>query len=204
MDEKLIAWARAVKARRRGLRPALPPLWIFTDRERLPDPLAVVGRLPKGLCGVVLRPGGAVDWRMAEALVRACRARRLTLVVAGDPRVAARLGVGRHLSRGWRPGPGARAGRAVTAPAHCWGELVRARRLGAGGVFLSPVFPTVSHPGAAGLGVVRWAALARRCHGPAFALGGISGASARRLPRFCAGAGVIGAAGGLVNPVAAG
>ena len=52
-------------------------------------------------------------------------------------------------------------------------------------MLLSPAFATASHPGAPGLGPLRWAALARRA--PAgvavVALGGVGSGTAGRLPR---------------------
>src|SRR5271156_2821272 len=108
MDAKLLAWARA-EAGRRNRPPGLPPLWLFTDARRLADPRPVVPRLPKGLSGGVRRhdgePGHAA---LGRDLARLCRARRLRLVVAGDPRLAAALGAGGHLrgGRGAAGGPG--------------------------------------------------------------------------------------------------
>jgi thiamine-phosphate pyrophosphorylase len=219
MDARLVAWARAVKARRRTdtLRRPIPALWLFTDALRLPDPLAAAARLPPGLCGVVLRhdddPNRAALGRRLRAL---CRRRRLALVVAGDWRLAWRLRCGLHLRAGrWphaaKPRTAMRSGAArgvfVTSSAHSATELQRARRRGVRLAFLSPVFATGSHPDAAALGVRRWAALAAAVtshglagrglagHGLAVAaLGGIDGSTARRLPRMtCAGAGAIGA-----------
>jgi thiamine-phosphate pyrophosphorylase len=206
MDRKLVAWARAVKERQRDGQalphPCLPSLWLFTDSERLPDPCSAVGRLPRGLAGVVFRPAGPASVRRAlgRRLARLCRARRLKLVVAGDAGLAAALGAGIHLRGGRRRGalgdiPRLRCGALVTSSAHDAAELVRARRAGAAAAFLSPVFPTASHPGAPALGVLRWTALARHGGLPALALGGVSGATARRLPRLCRGAGAIGALG---------
>ncbi|MBU6500072.1 MAG: thiamine phosphate synthase, partial [Rhodospirillales bacterium] len=118
---------------------------------------------------------------------RLCRARRIALVIAGDWRLAAALGAGLHLRRGRRIGA-RRRWKLLTSSAHGAVELRRARRAGAI-AFLSPAFPTTSHPGAAALGAVRWNALARP---GAAALGGIDGHSARRL-RFSCAAGAIGA-----------
>ncbi|MBV8703931.1 MAG: thiamine phosphate synthase [Acetobacteraceae bacterium] len=42
-------------------------------------------------------------------------------------------------------------------------------------VFLSPAFPTASHPGGAALGAARWSRLAARSAAPVAALGGIDG-----------------------------
>jgi thiamine-phosphate pyrophosphorylase len=183
MDSKLVGWARAVKRRLRGR--GGPVLWLFTDAARLADPLAAAAGLPRGLCGVVLRddarPGRAA---LAAALAGICRARRNALVVAGDARLARAVGAGVHLRGGRRlRGMGGLRG-VVTSSAHGVPELRRAARSGAGVAFLSPAFATASHPGARGLGTVRWAALARRAP-PGIvvgALGGIDGAAVRRLP----------------------
>ncbi len=126
-------------------------------------------------------------------MARLARARRLVLLVGGEGRaaLAARAGLHvpdrapcRHLlpfllarRRGW---PAARLSLAV----HGRAGIARARRLGADCALVSPAFPTASHPGAPALGPLRWAALARGLRpGMAVALGGVSAASAGRLPR---------------------
>jgi thiamine-phosphate pyrophosphorylase len=189
VDGALIAWGRAVKARRRS---ALPPLWLFTDAVRLADPRSAVARLPKGLAGVVLRHDGAAERRaLGRDLARLCRARRLALVVAGDPRLAASLGAGLHVRRSRFPLPRLRSG-LVTASAHDHAELVRAARAGVDLVFLGPAFATASHPGARPFGAAGWNRLARSVRVPVAALGGITGRRVRALPA-AAGAGAIGA-----------
>lgn len=177
MADHLLRWALSVKARqlRRGRAHAV--LWLFTDAVRLPDPMAAIAGLPwrgpaRGLCGVVWRHGA--DPAPARRL---CRARAIALSVAGRPGGHARDSL-------------ARLERARTAACHSWPAL---RRAGRALPFLSPVFATASHPGARPLGVVRWAALARRVRGPVLALGGVDSRSCRRLPRWCGGAGAIGA-----------
>ena len=141
MDRRLLAWARA----RGAARPAreLPPLWLFTDARRLPDPRPAVARLPRGLAGVVLRhdgePGRAA---LGQDLAKICRARRLALVVAGDARLAAALGAGVHLRAGRWPGVPRAAAASITSSAHGLADLLRARRAGASLAFLSPAFPT--------------------------------------------------------------
>lgn len=182
MDARLLSWARAVKARQRPK--GLPVLWLFTDPQRLPNPRQAVAALPRGLCGVVFRHD---DVALGQDLARICRARRNALVVAGNWRLAAALRAGVHLRRGM----GAGRGGLVTSSAHNRIELARARRSGAALIFLSPLFATASHAGAPGLGVTRWAALARG--GKVAALGGIDGATVRRLPRSCRAVGAIGA-----------
>jgi thiamine-phosphate pyrophosphorylase len=155
MDRKLLEWGL-----RRKPNP-LPRLWLFTDEDRLPDPRPSVARLPRGRAGVVLRhdrcPQRAA---LGRDLARICRARRLILVVAGDARLAAQLHAGVHLRNGRWPGPLRRPG-VVTSSAHSIPDLRRARASGVCLVFLSPAFTTASHPGASGLGALRWAAMAR-------------------------------------------
>jgi thiamine-phosphate pyrophosphorylase len=117
----------------------------------------------------------------------------LSLSVAGDWRLAAALRAGVHLRSGRRPAAMPRWLPALTASAHGVPDLVRARRAGAALGFLSPVFATPSHPQAVPLGPLRWNMVARRA-GAAAALGGITGASIRRLSRTaCIAAGGIAA-----------
>jgi thiamine-phosphate pyrophosphorylase len=168
---------------------------LFTDSERLPDPRAAVAQLPKGCAGVVFRHDSAPDREaMGRDLTRICRARRLAMVVAGDPRLAARLGVGTHLRAGRRFGP-VRPHGLVTSSAHSVAELRRAALAKADLAFLSPAFATSSHPGAPGLGPLRWGMMAARLPARAGmrigALGGVSGANVRRLSRRCGAVGAI-------------
>lgn len=188
MDAKLIARARAVKARRRLAGPAL---WVFSDRLRLPDPSPLLPLLPRGLAGVVLRGAApAVITRVG----RLCRARRFVLLLAA-PRPSFPPGLpfalrGRHFPRGRirrRP----REGAWVTGSAHDGAELMRAWRGGAEGVFLSPLFATASHPGAAALGLFHFRRLCRLVRARPgggrirlIALGGIDGAGSARLGRL--------------------
>jgi thiamine-phosphate pyrophosphorylase len=191
MDRRLVAWARAVKARRRQRAGELPTLWLFTDAHRVPDPLPAIRLLPHGSCGVVFRHDGMPGRvALAPAVSRLCRARGLALSVAGDARLALRLHAGVHLRAGDGLIRQQRHHRFATASAHGIAEVYQARRRGATAVFASPVFPTQSHAGAKGLGVIRFASLCR-LHPCVMALGGVDGTSARRLPRCCAGAGAI-------------
>lgn len=161
---------------------ALPGLWLVTDEIRLPDPLPAAARLPKG-SGVIFRHYGAADREaVGRALARLCRARRLTLLVAGDARLAFRLRAqGIHLPEhaAGRISGLKRQGWMVSAAAHSAGAVARARE--ARMLVISPAFPTRSHPGAPVLGPVRFAALASRSSALVIALGGITHASARRL-----------------------
>ena len=208
MDPRLVAWARQVKARKRrrpdmrgvhGQR-RLPTLWLFTDWARMPNPLPAIAGLPMGLCGVVFRhdaaPGRAA---LLQQVARACRARRAALVVAGDARLARAARAGTHLRDGRRGRLAPPAGSLVTSSAHDRISLLRAKRAGAGAVFLSPLFPTSSHPNAPALGPLRWCGIARRgralgCRMEIYVLGGVNGRTVRRIPGRAGGAGAIEAA----------
>lgn len=156
--------------------------FLFTDAQRLADPVAAMRRLPAGT-GVVLRHYGTAEREnLAQAMVQLARQRGLCLLLAGDGAMAMRLGAdGLHIPQAllrralWRPD---------TAAAHDAAAIVTAWRIGARAVFISPVFATASHPGASGLGLLRFAALlrlARRYGLKAYALGGIDNQAQRRL-----------------------
>ena len=177
----------------------MPVLWLFTDALRLPDPRPAIAALPRRLCGVVFRHDGVAGRAMlAMAVAQQCRRLAIPLVVAGDARLAAAVGAGVHLRAARRAADRGstrwlKPTALVTSSAHSAVDMRRARIMGANAVFLSPVLPTRSHPGAPALGVVRWAALARFARESGMALGGVEGCMTRRLPRWCRGAGAIGA-----------
>ncbi|WP_243634463.1 thiamine phosphate synthase [Roseicella frigidaeris] len=192
----LLAAARRLHPPRGGAR--LPRLWLLGDPVRLPDPRAAAAGLPPGAAVIARGLAPAVT----AGLAAVARRRGLHLLVAAEGRAALALGAGLHLperrgTTGLLPFLLARRRRRrlLTVAAHGRAGLARARRLGADAVLLSPVFPTASHPGAAGLGPCRWAALARRAGRPAVALGGIAGDNAGRLPRWAGGLAAIGALG---------
>ena len=190
MDQGLLTWARQVKQRRRN---KLPVLWLFTDAVRQPNPLPSIKALPPGISGVVLRhddtPGRAA---LGTRIAKLCKARRIALVVAGDARLAARLHAGVHLRGGHWPGhPRPKSG-LRTASAHSMAEIIRARRAKAEIIFISPAFPTASHPGGRSWGAWRWRRLAA-CAPPAkaYALGGITGRTIKQLAGISCGAASI-------------
>ncbi|WP_235035521.1 thiamine phosphate synthase [Roseomonas sp. 18066] len=122
------------------------------------------------------------------------------LLLGAAPRQALALGAGLHWpDRAEGTGLAAfRLARRAGAPgallsmaAHGPAGLRRARRQGADLVFLSPLFPTPSHPGAPSLGPFRWAAQARRAGRPVAALGGILATNAARVPPPCCGLAAI-------------
>ena len=133
---------------------------------------AALRALPPG-SGVVFRHYATptAERRCLHARVRRIAvARRLVLVVGGTMRLA---GDGVH---GGRIGRGLR-----TWPAHDVREAIAGRRAGADLLFVSPVHPTRSHPGADALGPVRAARIGRGSGIPMIALGGMDERRWRRI-----------------------
>jgi thiamine-phosphate pyrophosphorylase len=167
----------------------------FTDPVRTPSPEEVVGRLPRG-SAVVFRAFGAPDsYARGQAVAKAARRRGVIFLVGADVALAVRLGAdGVHL-------PQAMTGRAgairvmaqrftVTGAAHDLPAALRANRCGVHAVVVSPLFPSDSPSAGRPMGVLAFAALARRIPAPVYALGGINAGNARRL----AGSGAVGIA----------
>ncbi len=146
------------------MRARQPSLWLMTD-ERMGEALwAALDALPRG-SGVVFRHYAtplAERRRLWAKVALVCRSRGLVLVRAGADR----------LGRGPEPTHGGRG--ALTWPAHDRRQAVAAVRAGARLVFVSPVFPTRSHPGARALGPLRAAAVARGLPVTVIALGGMN------------------------------
>ena len=171
-----------------------PRFFLFTDQNRLPDPLAdpaaVMARLPRGAAIVLRHTDPVLLAVLAQKTVAPAHALGLKVLVAGDARLAIRLRCdGVHLSQHQaRRGPlritGMRPGFLVTAAAHDAMSLRRAGSAGADMVVLSPVFATASHPEAKPLGPVRFARIAIVGGYPnvaVVALGGITARHAKRL-----------------------
>lgn len=159
----------------------MPTRWLFTDErlggDRPGDALwQAVARLPRG-SGIIFRHYGWKPGKRARLLAKLeALARRRGLVVVCSDISRARGGV--HRPRGSR----ARTGRGlVTASAHSQREMLQAFQRGADLVFLSPVFPTASHPGARVLGAVKFGLIASHAPGPVLALGGMGAGNARRM-----------------------
>lgn len=164
-------------------RKKLPTIWLMTD-ERVEEEalLAAARRLPKGKAGIVLRHYRTAKGErraLFDRLAAIARRRRLTLMLGGTAAQAVAWG-----ADGWHGRDGRRVMHPLlhSAPAHDARELRAAGRGGADFVFLSPLFPTRSHPGARALGSVRFAALGRRANVPVIALGGVRGKHRLLLP----------------------
>lgn len=160
----------------------LPTIWLMTD-ERVGEAalLAAAARLPRGKAGLVFRhysTSRAERRALFDRIAAVARRRRLVLMLAGSPREAAAWG-----ADGWHGRDKRRAGRCMlhSMSVHDARELAAASRAGANFIFLSPLFPTRSHPGGRALGRAGFAALARRADMPAMALGGVRAKHARQL-----------------------
>lgn len=162
----------------------IPKLWLLSDQRTDAALEAAVRALPRG-AGLIFRhyhlPPAARARRFA-ALAAQCRARGVLAVWAGSPRAARAARADGCYGSPSQLSSGPQLLRLVTV--HALRELAAAHRARADAVLLSPVFPTRSHPGAAGMGPLRWLLLARRSRVPVIALGGMTHRRARRLPGF--------------------
>ncbi|WP_245942096.1 thiamine phosphate synthase [Sphingomonas gilva] len=152
----------------------MPRLWLMTD-ERMGEGLwDALARLPRG-AGVVFRHYAtppAERRALFERIRRIARRRRLTLLVTGDALPGAD-GIHGRTAR--------RSHGLLSRPVHSRIEAIAAARAGADLIFVSPVFPTRSHPGARTLGPVRLGLMLRGIEIPAVALGGMDARGFRRL-----------------------
>lgn len=158
----------------------------MTDDERLADPCEAAGRLPHGSLIVLRAREKGRRMKQAAALAKIARSRGLFLLIADDTDLAAGLGAdGMHF-------PEAHTGQIahwharrpdwfLTASAHSLCTAARAARFGADAVFLSPVFPTKSHPGRPPLTPMRFRLMAQRAPVAIYALGGIDARNVLRL-----------------------
>jgi len=142
----------------------------MTD-ERLGDDLwRILTRLPPG-SGVVFRHRNLppAERRAVFAQVRRiARARALVLFAVDPPLPGA---AGRH----------GRVARAMSWPAHDRAEALAGKRAGAALLFVSPLHPTASHPGASALGPRRARRIGAGLGLPMIALGGMTAKRWRRL-----------------------
>ncbi len=177
--------------------PALAPLLVLSDPQRLPDPVALARHLPAG-CAIIYRHFGAQNAaRIARQAATVCRQRGLHFLLSHDPDLALPPGAGVHFPErlhgalaGWRQAwPDA----PCTAAAHSVAAGRAALAAGADAVLLSPVFASTSPSAARALGADRFARMARAIDGPVYALGGIDAKNALALRGSAAGLAVVSA-----------
>lgn len=160
-------------------RQSLPLLWLLSDARNDAGLEGALRALPRG-SGFVFRhyhlPPVERRARFDE-LARIAWARGHKVILSG--------------SEDWDAdgsyGPTDRLGKGLKlATAHDGEEIVAAMAAGADGIFLSPVFPTASHPGTSTLGVHGFHVLAQQSAVPVIALGGMNAERAIELdwPRW--------------------
>jgi len=184
--------------------PVLVPasVFYFTDNQPATALLRTLRSLPRGT-GVVFRHYDDDNRRELAADVAVwCREHRHPLFVAGDAALARAVrAAGVHLPEGRLAKATAIARKhpdlKITAAVHSWTAIRAAQSHPVAALFLSPVFPTASHPGGRSLGVARFARLCTQLRRsgsrmPVFALGGITRNNcARLLPTEAAGIAAI-------------
>jgi len=159
-------------------RQPLPRLWMMTDERQGEGLLDAVARLPEG-AGIVFRHYSLPEVARRDLFERVRAAAPGPVLLAGPADRA--LAWGADGSHGREPG---RGNGLRSAPVHDSAEIRAAERAGADFLFLSPIYPTASHPGARALGLAKFAWLARRTPLPVIALGGMNEARGRRLASF--------------------
>jgi thiamine-phosphate pyrophosphorylase len=162
------------------------PAVLMTD-QALTAPQAALSAFPRGGLVVVRAHQQAQQRHLITTLAQTARQRGVVLAVSDHWRLLLDvaqngMAVGVHLpERVARRGPSValrlwrrQRGVVLTVACHDRAALARAKALRADAAFLSPVYPTASHPGARCLGGLRAALMARRAGLPVLALGGVS------------------------------
>lgn len=204
-DEARALWNAALALARLKGGVSLPPLLVFTDPTRVPDPAGVASRLPAG-AGLVFRHFGiAAAEETAWQLRTITEQRGVKLLIGQDAALAERVGAdGIHLPQrsramAWELRQ-AHTEWLITAAAHALGpedqtDPSHLATEGLDALVLSPAFATqspsrVRKP----LGAQQIGALVSASKLPVYALGGINAANVAELSRtgICGIAGVEG------------
>ena len=159
----------------------LPALWLLSDERNDAMLERALAHLPRGNA-LVFRHYHLDDKarrQRFDALAAAARAGDHLVILSGPAELAQEWGVDGIY------GPPEKLGKLPgllrLATAHDAREIVLANRAGADGLFLSPVFPTRSHPGDECLGPEKFRELAVQAEMPVIALGGMTAERAREL-----------------------
>ncbi|MFM5929895.1 MAG: thiamine phosphate synthase [Novosphingobium sp.] len=158
---------------------SLPSLWLVSDARNDAGLEAALRRLPRG-SGLVFRHyhlDRAPRRARFLALARVARALGHLVVLSGTARQARRWGADGAYGPPEALARGPACLRLVTV--HGLREIAKSRRADA--LILSPVYATRSHPGARGLGPLRFRLMAAQAPHPVLALGGMTLRSARSL-----------------------
>lgn len=153
---------------------AWPTAWLMTD-ERMGDRLeAAIAKAAMAGAGVVVRHHGSTAIKR-HSIAEQVRASGAVLAVSVDVGLAEQMGAAIvHNPQGATSLP-------FSLSVHNDAEAAAAMRSKAALVFVSPVFPTNTHPGAPALGEEGALILAMMTRKPAIALGGMDAASGERM-----------------------
>ncbi len=163
----------------RARHPSLPAIWLISDARNDAVLESALRRLPRG-SGLVFRH---YHLNEADRRARFCRVARLArarghwLVLSGSVRQAREWGADGAYGSARLLARGPACLRLVTA--HSLREAGLAARADA--LLLSPVFATRSHPGARGLGILRFRLIAAQTRVPVLALGGMTAKRVRSI-----------------------
>lgn len=148
----------------------LPRLWLFSDARNRETLLGSIAKLPSG-SGIVFRD---YDLNPEERLERFRRVSQLASAYGHIILVAGEFlpGEDEVAEGGHNRAPG--SSRLQSRSVHDEAELDNAIGSGANLIFISPIFPTESHPGDMVLGIEQAIALAKRAPMPSIALGGMT------------------------------
>ena len=164
-----------------GRQRPLPRAWLMTD-ERMGERLwEAIDRLPIKHAGIVFRHYRSppdVRAALAGRIADICRRRGLTLAIAADSDLA------RSLSADLVHNPiEVPTGLPFSRAVHSIDEAAVAKADGAALVFVSPIYPTSSHPGRRPLYRPLASRIAKAGGAPAIALGGMNALKFARLER---------------------
>lgn len=171
-----------------GRRAKIPLLWLLSDQRNDAGLEEALAALPRG-SGFVFRhyhlAGEARAARFHE-LATAAKVSGHLAVLSADAETAREWGADGVY--GDAPHIATASGMLKLATARDGDGLGAAGHAGADGVFLSPVFPTRSHPTATPLGIHGFHVLAQQSPVPVIALGGMTKARSEELnwPRWAA------------------
>ncbi len=161
-------------------RQPLPRIWLMTD-EREPDVLGAIARLPRQ-SGIIFRHYATPQLErraLFRAVLKAARRYRHVVLLAGEPGQAGQWGADGAHDRSARASMGLR-----TMAVHSAKERALAVRTAADLIFVSPIYPTSSHPGRRALGAVRMGMVAGPRRARTIALGGMTQQRFRALHAF--------------------
>ena len=176
----------------------LPRAFVMSDRERMPDPVAMLDTLPYDVAMIFRHYKDPYRVARAQEVVSRAHQMGIQVLVAGDPRLARRVGAdgvhlpGHLLRRRVLTGLAAiRPDWLITAAVHDQRELIRATGAHVDAVMVSPVFSTTTRVQRQALGVIGLRRMTASARMPVFALGGLNTSILPRL-RPCGAVGFAG------------